>query len=124
MAARTTKTQVRYVIETALEDDEIDALITQANSIVTRTLENEALGDSLLKDIETWLTAHLIAMGKERQPIRVTFEKNGAKTFLERTTYGQMVLFLDPTGLFQKSSMKRASIRAIKQNDEPMGQDD
>jgi hypothetical protein len=131
MAARTTKTQVRYVIETALEDDEIDALITQANSIVTRTLENEALGDSLLKDIETWLTAHLIAMGKERQPISekvgdiwVTFEKNGAKTFLERTTYGQMVLFLDPTGLFQKSSMKRASIRAIKQNDEPMGQDD
>lgn len=130
MSVRTTKTQVRYVIETALEDDEIDALISQSNSIVTRTIGDEGLAAAVLKDIETWLTAHLIAIGKERQPLSekvgdiwLTFEKMGSKGFLEQTTFGQMVLFLDPTGKFQKSSLKRASIKAVKQNDEPIGDD-
>lgn len=131
MAVRTTKTKVRYVIQTGLEDDEIDALITQSNSIVTRTIGDEGLESTLLRDIETWLTAHLIAIGKERQPLSekvgdiwLTFEKTGAKGFLEQTTYGQMVLFLDSTGNFQKSSLKRASIKAVKQNNDPIGHDD
>lgn len=131
MSARTTKTAVRYVIDTALEDDEIDAMITQANLMVTRVVGSAGLADDVLKDIETWLTAHLIAIGKERQPLSekvgdiwLTFEKRGGKGFLEMTTYGQAVLFLDPTGNFQKSSLKRASIVAIKQDTEPMGTDD
>lgn len=131
MSVRTTKTAVKYVIQTALEDDEIDALITQANLIVTRTVGDEGLAADLLKDMETWLTAHLIAIGKERQPLSekvgdiwLTFEKIGASGFLEQTTFGQMVLFLDTTGNFQRSSLKRASIRAIKQNDNPLGSDD
>jgi hypothetical protein len=131
MSVRTTKTQVRYVIQTGLEDDEIDALISHANSIVTRVVGSESLGAAVLKDLETWLTAHLIAIGKERQPLSekvgdiwLSFEKMGGKGFLEMTTYGRMVLFLDPTGNFQRSSLKRASIRAVKQNDEPMGTND
>lgn len=131
MSVRTTKTAVRYVIQTALEDDEIDAIIGQANGVVTRVLSGEALADSLLRDIETWLTAHLIAMSKERQPLSekvgdiwLSFEKRSGNGFLEMTTFGQMVLFLDPTGSFQKSSMKKAAITAIKQDNLPMGTDD
>ena len=131
MSVRTTKTAVRYVIQTALEDDEIDALIMQSNLIVTRIVGSEGLASDVLKDMETWLTAHLIAIGKERQPqsekvgdIWITFQKQDTKGFLESTTYGQMVLFLDSTGLFQKSSLKRASITAIKQNDDPIECDD
>src|SRR5690606_5566991 len=123
MSVRTTKTAVRAVIETALEDHEIDALIAQANSIVTRVVGGENLTSAILKDLETWLTAHLIAIGKERQPfsekvgdISVQFAKTTFKGFLESTSFGQMVLFLDPTGNFQKSAAKTASIKAIKQN--------
>ena len=53
MSVRTTKTAVRYVIQTALEDDEIDALIVQANSIVTRVVGDEGLASAVLKDMET-----------------------------------------------------------------------
>lgn len=130
MSVRTTKTAVRYVIETALEDDEIDALIAHANAIVTRVVGNEGLDTTLLKNLETWMTAHLIAIGKERQSLSekvgdvwITFNKTPFKSFLDSTTYGQMVLFLDTTGKFQSKSMKRASIRAIKQNDDPIGND-
>jgi hypothetical protein len=129
--SRTTKTAVRSVIETALEDPELDALITMANRIVTRTVGEESLASDLLRDLETWLTAHLIAIGKERQPVSekvgdiwVQFDKTGMKSFLESTRFGQMVLFMDTTGNFQASSMKRASIKAIKQNNEPMGTSD
>lgn len=128
MSVRTTKTLVRTVIQTALEDDEIDALIIQANGMVTRTIGTEGLADATLKDIETWLTAHLIAVGKERQTLSekvgdiwIQYEKRGGKGFLEQTTYGQTVLFLDTSGKFQKTSLKRASITAIKQNTDEMG---
>lgn len=135
MSIRTTNTAVRSVIPTGLTDDEIDALIVQSNTIVNRTLVNKGLAEDLLKDIETWLTAHLIATGKEIQPISekvgdvsVQYSAVGGKRdkggFLEETTYGRMVLFLDTSGGFQKSSMKRASIKAVKQNSDPMGTSD
>jgi hypothetical protein len=124
MSYRTTKTAVRYVIQTALQDDEIDALIGHANAIVTRTVGEEGLAESLLKEMETWLTAHLITIGKERQPLEekigdvwLKHEPTGFKSFLESTRFGQMVLFLDTTGNFQKSSLKKASIRAIEQQE-------
>jgi hypothetical protein len=123
MSVRTTKTAVRYIIDTALEDDEIDALITQANLMVTRVVGEEGLASDLLKDLETWLTAHLIAIGKERQTLSekvgdiwLTFNKLGGKGFLEQTTFGMTVLFMDTSGNFQKSSLKRASIHSVKQN--------
>lgn len=131
MSVRTTKTKVRYVIETALEDDEIDEMIRQSNLIVTRTVGNEGMNSDLLLQLETWLTAHLIAIGKERQPISekvgdiwVQYQKSELKSFLESTTFGRMVLFLDSSGQFQASSMKRASISAVKQNNTPMGTND
>lgn len=130
MSVRTTKAAVRYIIETALEDDELDALIKQANLMVTRVVGNEGLATDLLKDLETWLTAHLIAIGKERQPISekvgeiwLSFQELGGKGFLEMTTFGKTVLFMDTSGSFQKRSLKQASITAIKQNDNPMGND-
>lgn len=126
--SRTTKTQVRYVLETALEDDEIDALIDHASAMVTSVLGNEGLDSDLLLRIETYLTAHLIAIGKERQPIKervgdieLQFHKMGGSgflSFLEQTTFGQAVLFMDTRGLFQKISSKRAFITAIKQNND------
>lgn len=121
MAIRTTIDTVKVIIPTALEDDEIRDIILMANVIVTRQVGGEGLATALLKDLETWMTAHLIAIGKERQPmsekvgdIWLTFQKN-EPGFLQSTSYGQMVLFLDTSGKFQQASNKRIIIRAIKQ---------
>lgn len=127
---RTTHTLVRAVIQTGLDNNEIEALIIQAHAIVDANVGTSALSETTLQTMETWMAAHLIAIGKERQPISekvgdiwLQWEKHGGKGFLEQTTYGQMVLFLDTTGNFQKSSYKRAYIKAVKQNDYPMGHD-
>ena len=121
MAVRTTIQLVKDIMPTALEDPEITAIITQANEMVTRTLSGEGMEAGLLKDIETWLTAHIIAIGKERQvasekvgDIWLTYNKNPSG-FFQSTTYGQMVLILDTSGKFQTSNKQKASIVAIKQ---------
>lgn len=120
---RTSIIAVKAVIPTALEDTEINPFMVMSNMVVTRVLGNEGLEDELLKTIETWLTCHLIAVSKERQPweervgdIWLRYQEN-PKPFLESTTFGQTVLFLDPTGKFQATTMKKASFKAIKQED-------
>lgn len=121
MSFRTTAIAVKGVIDTTLESDEIEVYIGHANLIVTRVTAEESLSAELLKQIETYLSAHLIAIGKERQPLEervgdiwLVYQESPSG-FLESTTYGRMVLFLDTSGVFQKSSMKKVSIKAIKQ---------
>ncbi len=121
MANRTDVTTVKAIMDTALTNDEITPMIAQANRVVTRILGGTTLTAEELEDIETYLTAHLIAIGPERQPqeekvgdIWLTFQEK-PKAFLESTTYGQMVLFLDSTGLMQVSTKKKITFTAIKQ---------
>lgn len=119
--ARTDISTVKSVMQTALGDSEITNLITIANRIVTRQLGGEGLTDALLKDIETYLTAHLIAIGKERQPkeekvgdIMLKYVEN-PKGFLESTTYGQAALFMDTSDKLAGGQRKTVRLRAIKQ---------
>lgn len=123
MAVRTTATAVNEIMQSALTDAEIDSIISHANRVVTRKLGGEGMTDALLKDIETWLTAHLIALGKERQPITekvgdvwAVYNKN-PEGFLMSTTFGQMVLFLDTSGKMGQAELKKARIKAIQQTD-------
>jgi len=108
-------------MDTALTDIQITPIIDQANRMVTRTLGGTTLTDAELLDIETWLTAHLIAIGKERQPqeervddIELVFQKE-PQEFLKSTKYGQMVLTLDSTGLLQVAGKSKVTFKAIKQ---------
>ncbi len=121
MANRTDATAVKEIMDTALEDGEVTSIIAHANRIVTTVLGGTTLTAAELKDIETWLTAHIIAIGKERQPqeekvgdIWLKFQVN-PKEFLESTDYGQMVLFLDSTGLMQVSTKSKITFTTIKQ---------
>lgn len=121
MATRTTIQLVKDIMATALTETQIQAIIKQANEMVTRTLSGEGLTSELLIDIETWLTAHLIAIGKERQvltekvgDIWLSYQKNPGG-FFQSTTFGQMVLFLDTSGKFQTATKQKTSIIAIKQ---------
>jgi hypothetical protein len=90
--------------------------------MVTTQLSGAGMTDALLKDIEMWLAAHLIAITKERQPseekvgdIWIRYQRSFGEG-LSQTTYGQMVLTLDSSGNLQRSSMKRARVRAIQQD--------
>ena len=121
MANRTDATAVKEIMDTALEDGEVTSIIAHANRIVTTVLGGSTLTTAELKDIETWLTAHVIAIGKERQPqeekvgdIWLKFQEK-PKEFLKSTDYGQMVLFLDSTGLMQVSTKSKITFSAIKQ---------
>lgn len=118
MAARVTATEVRVVITTSLLDADIDAYVALANSMVTNTVTC-GLAASVLKEIERWLTAHLIGITKERQ---TTKEKLGeaaveyAGTFgegLKQTSWGQMVLQLDTCGSFRNLGKRAATIKSI-----------
>jgi hypothetical protein len=121
MGVRTNISNVKAVIPTELTDTEITNLIIQSNAIVTRQLSGEGLTTALLTDIETWMTAHLISIGMERQPkeekvgdIWLKF-KESPDGFMNLSTYGQMVLFLDTSGKFQNSAKQRISFSAVKQ---------
>ena len=121
MALRTSTDDVKSIMSTSLGDADILKLASHANLMVTRQLDGEGLTAALLKDIETWLTAHLIAIGKERQvviekvgDIWITYNEN-PEGWLKSTTFGQTVLFLDSSGKFAQSAKDRVRIRAIKQ---------
>jgi hypothetical protein len=121
MANRTTFTEVQIIMDTALEDAEITSLIGYANRMVNSVLGTAGLTDELLKDIETYLTGHLIATGKERQTgeekvhdISVKYTgKYGEQ--LRMTSFGQQVLLLDTTGNFANLGKQTVSIKAIPQ---------
>lgn len=120
---RTTVADVRAVIPTGLDNNEINLLAGIANRMVTNNLgTSTALDDATKKDIETYLTAHLIAIGKERQTkiervddIWVEYKELIGEG-IRSTTYGQAVTMLDPTGIMERSTMRKAFIRAIEQN--------
>jgi len=122
--SRTTFTRVNQIMDTALEAKEVLPFIDQANRVVTTILGTSALTAKELEDIETWLAAHFIVIGKERQAIEERVDDIWLKyaqepqEFLRSSKYGQMAMFLDTTGLLQKSSMKQASFKAIKQDND------
>ncbi len=119
---RTTKVDVRGVIATGLEDSEIQILIDLANRQVTSTLSSAGFTDAVLKDIETWLAAHFIAITKERQTeeervddIWVLHQGKFGKG-LQGTTFGQMVLMLDTSGSFATTGKQKMKFIAIPQD--------
>lgn len=120
--ATVTTTQLKQIIDTALEDSDLTAHINIANNLVTQVIgSSSGLDSDTLENIELYLAAHIIAIGKERQALH---EKVGPSSViyqgkfgegLKSTTYGQMVLTLDSTGKLANVGKQRAKIRAINQ---------
>ena len=120
MANRVTVAEVREVITTDLLDASIAAYIGIANSMVTATVTC-GLDDDIMKEIERFLTAHLIAITSGNDRV-TTAEKLGEAEVkyagkygegLKSTQYGQMVLALDTCGAFANLGKKSATMRAI-----------
>ena len=116
--ARVTATEVRVIITTSLLDTAIDAYIVIANTMVTNTVTC-GLSAAVLKEIERWMTAHLISITKERLAVKkrlgeaeITYANIYGDGF-KSTTYGQMVLQLDTCGGFANLGKKAISFTAI-----------
>jgi hypothetical protein len=124
MAVRVTATEVKSILETetTLTDAQVTAIIVSANVMVDTVLGTGTT--TILKEIERWLSAHMVAISKERQALKE--EAGGAAiTYtgayglgLKSTSYGQMVLTLDTSGAFADLGIKSASLKAITSFDD------
>jgi hypothetical protein len=121
MAFRVNVKEVKDIIKTTLEASIINACIQSANLTVTAILgDSTDITAAQLKEIERWLSAHFLASSRQRQAQEKTIGeakvKYSGKTGkgLESTTYGQMVMQLDTTGLIAaKLGMKKPTSIAI-----------
>ena len=122
MAVRVTEAEVKSIMdEVTVTDLDIATYIIGANALV-----NSVLGTGttdILKEIERWLTAHLMACTRERMAKKegaggavIEYTGEGGQG-LSSTSYGQVVKMLDTTGAMAALDKKKVSIYAIKSFD-------
>lgn len=122
MAARVTVDEVKSILDnTSLTDPVIQTFITGANVYVTDALNGSGLGDDMLKEIERYYAAHLIAITVERMASKegaggasITYTGTYGQG-LKSSSYGQICLTMDTTGTLAKlDGKKSASTIAIE----------
>jgi len=124
--ARVTAAEVKTIMDgCTIADAIIDTFIVGANEVITVAFSgNSDVSDTLLKELERWLTAHMIASTIYRTTSEEKIGDASAKYTgewgkkLESTPYGQMVLILDTTGIMGQVGKAQASIYAVKSFDE------
>ena len=124
MAIRTTPDEVRLIMEeTTITDAVIDKFILGASALVDNVLGSDTtLSATLKEEIETWLTAHMIASTLERMPAKMGGGPSPEITYtgrwdkgLDSTPYGQQVMTLDPTGKMKATSESSGTfLRAVR----------
>lgn len=130
---RVTAQEVKEIIETNLSDSRINTFITAANAIITAKIsQSPVLSDTLIKEIERWLSAHLITIykqagGSEASGGIVRFERVGETAVgydmsskkmntlnLENTEYGRQVVMLDITGTLANLGKRKARMDTLQ----------
>jgi hypothetical protein len=127
MAVRVTEADVREIIDTTLGTGEIDPFIITANMLVNGYLGSSSLDETVLTEIEKYMSAHVLSVKDQR----VSAEKIDVLSFtytgtfgegLKNTQYGQMTILLDTTGtlgkLAQKGFKGQASISVMEYHNE------
>jgi hypothetical protein len=122
--ARVTATEVKAIMDNCiLSDTVVGTFILASNKLVTKVFEESTLDADILKEIERYLTAHIIASTKDRM---TSEEKLGDASVkytgkwgegLKSTSYGQMALLLDVEGLLLRLGKIAASIYAVESFD-------
>lgn len=118
MANRVTEAEVKAILDnTTLTNTQVLAYIGSANTLINTVFGTGTT--AILGELEKWVAAHMIAITRERQAKKE--EAGGAKIEytgvyeegLKSTSYGQMAIFLDSTGLLAALSGKTIKIYAI-----------
>jgi len=122
--ARVTATEVKAIMDNCtVIDTVVDVFIEAANEVVTQTLASTTVGTVLLKSIERFYTAHMIASTLHRT---TSEEKLGDASVkytgkwdknLDSTPYGQIVKTLDTSGKMAALGLREASIYVIESFD-------
>ena len=121
MAVRVTAAEVVEIMDNCtLSTTIIDKYIIGANAWINNILSTDTtLSDILMEHLELWFTAHMLSVSTCRTASK---EKLGEASVeytgkwgmkLNSTSYGQMVLTLDTTGLLAIAGKASASIYAI-----------
>ena len=118
---RTTATEVKQIMDNCTVSDTIvDVFIGAASRLVDAVYSTDTtMSDDQLEDIETWLTAHMIASTLHRQTSQEEVDGASVKYTgywskdLESTSYGQMVKVIDTSGKMANAGKKLASMKAI-----------
>lgn len=121
MSSRTTAAAVKAIMRTSVTEAQITAsgILDDAYNFVTDRLGDQSLGDDLLASIEKWVAAHMVSIGLDRQ---ISEGKGGSASAkytgnyamnLKMTSYGQMAISLDSTGILAGAGSRSASIRAV-----------
>jgi hypothetical protein len=82
-------------------------------------------GTAALAEIQNFYAAHLISVGRERQTksesvageASVTFAGDAGGAGLRSTSFGQMAIDLDCSGILARSGLKRATFRVWDHDD-------
>lgn len=126
MAARVTATEVKEIMTGCTTSDTIVEVYIGAATLLidSRFASDTVLSDDQLKELERWLTAHMIASVDFRT---TSEEKVGEASVkytgkwgegLKSTPYGQMVLLLDVTGKIAKAGKGVPDIYAVTSFDD------
>jgi hypothetical protein len=126
MAVRVTSAEVLDIMDNCtMPTTVVDALIVSANAFINKAFENDTeMTEVMLKEVERWLTAHMIACtdiyrvaSKERLgDAEVSYTGEWGK-MLDSTPYGQMVKTLDVTGILARAGRRGASIYAVPRSE-------
>ncbi len=105
MAVRVTADEVRLIIdlESSMTDEIVDAMIFSANTLINSVCTDASLTDTLLKEIERWVSAHFCAIRDQRlieEDVGDARDKYQHKEDLglRVTHYGQQAILLDISG--------------------------
>jgi hypothetical protein len=120
---RVVAADVTSIIDTDLDSTIVDIFISTANVFVTDQLSGEGHSDDLLKEIERWVTAHLIAVSRERELSAKEAKAGSAEILytgswgqgLSSTSWGQVAISLDSSDTLKPEleTKKTATIRAV-----------
>ena len=120
MANRVTTEEVLAIIDTSLTD--IAVFVATANMLVTAHLGGAGLSDETLKEVERSLAAHVLSLRDPRTKsvgVDVLSESYQGQwgMGLNGTSYGQMAILLDTSGILAKvaktGGAKKASMTMI-----------
>lgn len=121
--ARVTASEVKEIMpDLSMEDTQVLPFINAANVVINKVFADDvAVGTDLLKEIERWFTAHMIASTpfyrqafRERVGEADIIYTGEFKQDLSSTPYGQMVKTLDTTGKMANMGKRGITTFTIK----------
>ena len=118
--ALTTVSRVKQILDTELTDENIEAYIGSAHVMLNSAFVGVSINSDLRLELETWVTAHMIASTREQQLSEASAGSAKAKfqgqtgLGLNSTFYGQVAKNMDTTGTLLRLDGKIASLTSIK----------